>query len=165
VEAPPPVFRFLYGLAADARRLSRRRLLGRLVTGLANHYAATSCALFLGDGPDPVAAALPERRFEALAPEVRGRYRDLDRRLVARARERLTFASALELDRDGDVMDFLSETLALMDIFAFPLKSGRETEGAVVLYLSEDARPVGEADAQALMALGELVRLAREPGS
>jgi hypothetical protein len=156
------VFRFLFRLATVAPGLSRERLLRRLVTGLANHYGATACALYLDGNPEPAAAADPGSELERLAPEDRARFRDLDRRLADLASRKRAFASALELDEGGDVVGFLDRTLRLTDVFAFPVEGGAAGGGAVLLYLPEDARAVGEEDVHALRAAGEILRLESE---
>ena len=154
------VFRFLFGLAARAPQLDRDEVLSRLVTGLANHYDAMTCRLYTANGSDPLATASEDEAIELLEEAPRARLMAMEERLVRLALERGAYASALDLDPDGDLTDFLHQAIGVQSVFAFPITADGRTFGAIVLYLTMASPPLGEADQQALTAVGELVRLA-----
>lgn len=154
------IFRFLFRVAARAPHLDRRSVLDRIVTGLANHYDALTCRLWTVNGSSPLAAADEDESLELLDPISRSRLREMEELLVGTALERGAYASALDLDVDGELTDFLHEVVEVLEVFAFPITADGRTFGAIVLYLPLSSPPLGEADQQALMAVGELVRLA-----
>lgn len=156
------IFRFLFRLAADAHRLTQGRLLRRLVTGLANYYNATTCRIYLNSMTRPAASAADDDSFETLGEDGTRRLAAIEALLVQHARKTQGYASALDLDSDEETETFLHETLGVMDVFAFPLISGTKAVGSVLLYLPNESKPLGEADIQALSAVGEMLRVATE---
>ena len=156
------IFRFLFRLAADAHRLTRERLLRRLVTGLANYYNATTCRIYLTSDTRAVASADDDESFEMLGEEALRRLAAIETLLVQHARANGTYASALDLESDDETEEFLHDTLGVMDVFAFPLVTGGASVGSALLYLPTESKPLGEADIQALSAVGEVLRVAAE---
>ena len=156
------IFRFLFRLAADSHRLTRERLLRRLVTGLANFYNATTCRIYLNSTTRAAASAADDESFELLGEEARNRLAAIEALLVQHARTKREYASALDLDNDEETEDFLHDTLGVMDVFAFPLITGGKVVGSALLYLPKNSKPLREADLQALSAVGEMLRVATE---
>ena len=156
------IFRFLFRLAADAHRLTRERLLRRLVTGLANYYNATTCRIYLASTTRAAASAADDETFEMLGAEGAQRLAAIEALLVQHARKNQQYVSALDLESDVETEEFLHDTLGVMDVFAFPLITGGEAVGSALLYLPNDSKPLGEADLQALSAVGEMLRVATE---
>jgi hypothetical protein len=148
------VFHFLFRLAADARVVTTSQFLRRLVTGLANHYRAATCSIYLYAADRLLASADPSRELEELAEAHRQSVRDIERRLVERAFESNAFVSGV---------DVRAELPPEWDVFAFPLVSGDTARAVVVLFLDGSSRPLNEGDVQALSALGEVLDLAAEP--
>jgi hypothetical protein len=153
------VFRFLYGMAARAPLLARDALLERLVTGLANHYGAEGCAIYLGESGWAAAAADPAPSVARLEALDRARLETIEARLVSETREHRRMTSALDLGEDVDA--FLESALGVADVFGFPLTSAAgEVFAVVVIYLGEEACPFRDPDMYALCSLGDLVALA-----
>ncbi len=159
------IFRFLFRVAARAPDLDQRTVLDRLVTGIANHYDAMTCRLYTAHGASPVAGADEDEAIELLPDEHRMRLREMEERLIRSALERGMYASALDFDADGDLADFLHDVVGVQHVFAFPILADGRSFGAIVLYLPISSPPLNEADQQALMAVGELVRLASRPAA
>ena len=158
----PTIIRFLCRLAVDARRTPRDQLLKRMVIGLANHFGASACSIYRYGRLRAAAWAPPGEEITRLEPEDRANLHNLDGRLVQEVLAKQTLVSALDLDLDGDIIDFMKESLGEMDIFAFPLMIEDGPRGALVMYLPEGSRPLNDADVQALMALGEVMEVAEE---
>lgn len=157
------IFRFLFRLSADARLVPIRQFLRRLVTGLANHYQAATCSIYLGSRRGLLASAEPSEELEQLVAEHEDALRELEARLVALAFDRGTHVSALDLvDPDSDEEATSDKLLAAWDVFAFPLNTSGGTRAVVVLFLNEASRPLGEGDIQALLALGEVLEVGAE---
>ena len=156
------IFRFLFRLAADAHRLTRERLLRRLVTGLANFYNATTCRIYLASTTRPAASAADDDTFETLGDEGLQRLAAIEALLVTHAKKTEQYVSALDLESDDEMEVFLHDTMGVMDVFAFPLITGGEAVGCALLYLPTESKPLGEADIQALSAVGEMLRVAQE---
>lgn len=148
------VFHFLFRLAADARAITTSQFLRRLVTGLANHYGAATCSIYLYAPDRLLASADPSRELEKLAAEQKQSFREIERRLVERAFERSEFVSGVDVD---------AELPPEWDVFAFPLLSGQRARAVAVLFLDGSSRPLNEGDVQALGALGDVLDLAAEP--
>lgn len=157
------VFRFLFRLAARVEQLDRRSLLERLVTGLANHYNALACRLYTANaGREAIATADEAEELELLSEEDRRRIDEMDVALVKRALEKDSYSSSLDLDPEGGLSDFLMERVGALDVFSFPIAADGKTYGAIVLYLPLESPPLADADQQALLAVGELARMARD---
>lgn len=156
------VFRFLFGIAARAPQLDQRTVLLRLVTGLANHYNAMTCRLYTTNGTSPLATASEDEAIELLDEAPRARLTAMEERLVRAALESGSYASALDLDADGTLVDFLHDDIGVHSVFAFPITSDGRTFGAILLYLTLDSPPLSDVDQAALTSVGELVRLAAE---
>lgn len=157
------VFRFLFRLSADARLVPIRQFLRRLVTGIANHYAAATCSIYLSSARGLLAKADPSLDLEDLVESHKDAIADLERRLVARAFETGELTSAMDLvDPESDAKPTEDEMLQGWDVFAFPLNTTGGTRAVVVLFLGESSRSLGEADIQALMALGEVLEVGAE---
>ncbi len=156
------VFRFLFRLSAEARRLPTRVVLQRLVNGLANRYGAAGCAIYRYGRLRGTCWADPSPELTSLSPEDRANLHNLDGRLVQEAMTRGKIVSALDLDVDGDITDFLDGELEGMDIFAFPLMVGAQPRGALIMYLTTESESLGETDMQAMLALGEVLEVAQE---
>lgn len=158
------IFRFLFRLSADARSVPIRQFLRRLVTGLANHYQAASCSIYLGSRRGLLASAEPSEELELLVAEHEDALRDLESRLVALAFERGTHVSALDLidPESEDEAVTPDALLAAWDVFAFPLNTSGGTRAVVVLFLNEASRALGDTDIQALLALGEVLEVGAE---
>ena len=154
------VFRFLFRLSADATELPMERVLGRLVTGLANLYAATTCSVFLRGRDAVLASAAPDESVAKLDPEDRKRFLAIERALATKTLESNDMASALDLD-DG-AAEFLNQAMGVADMFSFPLLIGAEATGALVLCLGPNADSLGDADIQALTAVGEVLKVVQE---
>ncbi|MGE0193981.1 MAG: GAF domain-containing protein [Planctomycetota bacterium] len=154
------IFRLLFRVAARAPQLDRRTVLDRIVTGIANHYDALTCRLWTVNGSSPLAGADEDETLELLDPISRSRLREMEELLVGTALERGAYASALDLDPEGELTDFLHDVVGVHEVFAFPITADGRTFGAIVLYLPLASPPLAEADQQALMAVGELVRMA-----
>ena len=153
------IFRFLFRIATQARRLSTDAFLRRLAVGIANRYGAASCSICrFGVMRKTVWASLGPPLLDLSSDEQDYLY-TLDGRLVQRAADTGAVVSAMDLDLEGDVSSFLDEVLPQMDIFAFPLLTDDVLQGALVLYLPTDATPLGEVDLQALLAVGDILHL------
>jgi hypothetical protein len=150
------VFDILYRLAARAPQLSPEGFLTRLTTGLANHYAALSCALHTDATGWASASADPAPAIAELSRLDRARIETIEARIVKATVADRRMRSALDLDNGGDVDQFLSSRLGVSDIFAFPLHLGDAPFAVLVLYLGEDSLHLGDPDIQALSALGYL---------
>lgn len=159
------IFRFLFRLSADAPRVPIRQFLHRLVTGLANHYAAATCSIYLNSERGLLATADPSDELEALVTQHQLAIRELEQRLVRLALEKKRQMSAQDLHDPHDEEAVTEPELALLDmwdVFAFPLGTAGGTRAVVVLFLNEDSRPLGETDIQALLALGEVLEVGAE---
>ena len=159
------IFRFLFRLSADAQRVPIRQFLRRLVTGLANHYAAASCSIYLNSERGLLASAEPSDELETLVQEHELAIRELEQRLVRKAFEVSRHVSAQDLiDPHAEEPEPATEDalLATWDVFAFPLGTSGGTRAVVVLFLDDNSRPLGEADIQALLALGEVLEVGAE---
>ena len=158
----PTVFQFLFRLSADCGRLPADRLLRRLVTGLANHYNASTCSVHKDDSGWPTATADLGEDFVELDALQRARLESIEARLVRETIKSNERTSALDLDGEESLEEWLTDALGVMDIFAFPLRVDMRPRGALVLYLPTDSKPLGDSDLQALMAIGEVLRVAAE---
>jgi hypothetical protein len=154
------VFPVLYAIAARAPRLSLPEFQARLTTGLANHYAALSCALHTDAKGWASAKADPAAEIADLSRLDRARLETIEARLVKTTVAEGRMRSALDLEDGSHVDEFLSSTLGVFDIFAFPLHRGGGPIAVMVLYLGEDSQHLGEEDIQALSSLGYLADLA-----
>lgn len=153
------VFPVLFQLAARAPKLGPAAFQTRLATSLANHYGALSCALHTDATGWASAAADPAPVVAQLSRLDRARLETIEARLVKHTVAEKRMRSALDLDDGSDVDEFLSSRLGVFDIFAFPLHDGGAPFAVLVLYLGEDSQHLGEADIQALSALGYLAPL------
>lgn len=159
------IFRFLFRLSADAQRVPIQQFLRRLVTGLANHYVAATCSIYLNSSRGLLARAEATGELETLVQAHEGAIRELEERLVTRAFERGTRVSAQDLiDPEAECPAPVTgdAVLADWDVFAFPLNTSGGTRAVVVLFLDEGSRPLGETDMQALLALGEVLEVGAE---
>ncbi len=157
------VFRFLFRLSADARLVPIRQFLRRLVTGLANHYEAATCSIYLSSARGLLASAEPSLDLEDLVEVHQEAIKDLQQRLVERAFETGELTSGMDLaNPDSDLVPTEDELLRGWDVFAFPLNTTGGTSAVVVLFLGETSRSLGESDIQALMALGEVLEVGAE---
>ena len=157
------VFRFLFRLSADARLVPIRQFLRRLVTGLANHYAAATCSIYLSSARGLLAKAEPSLDLEDLVEQHQEAILKLGQRLVERSFQTGELTSAMDLvDPESDVKPTEDEMLQGWDVFAFPLNTSGGTRAVVVLFLGDTSRSLGETDIQALMALGEVLEVGAE---
>ncbi len=153
----PSVFQFLFRLAADIRVVTPVRILHRLVTGLANHYGASGCAIYARLDRDLRISADTDENIGRLSDESRARIRAVELRLVHAVHRKGKMVSALDIDiADEQTAQAIAE-LGVMDMFCFPLRSGAQMPGAVVLYLPPDSRSLSEKDQAALEAVGEFL--------
>ena len=158
------MFRFLFRLAADAHRIPADRLLQRLVTGLANRYGAAGCSLYRYGRLRATCWAPPGPPLTDLPREDRAYLHNLDGRLVQAAMRNRYFVSALDLDQDGDITQFLETQLSGTYAFAFQLLTDEGPRGALVMYLPAESDALNDGDIQALMALGEVLQVTEERG-
>jgi hypothetical protein len=161
--ADPTVFAFLFRLARDLPGLAPRHALSRLVTGLANHYGATTCALHVRLGGRRVRiAAADDQHLARLDARQRHLVRAIEGRLLAQVHRSSSMTSALDIDIDDASRRSLLDAVGAMDVFAFPLGVGERRRGVLVLYLPPDARALDERDLAGLEAVGDLLSLVAE---
>ena len=157
------VFRFLYRLSADVHALTRDDFMRRLVTGLANHYGATSCKVLIGGHSKPIAASDEDGRLAQLTDEDRWKIGKMEHLLLQASMEKGELASVGDIPRgSAHLYEFLEEKLGLSHVFAFPLVVNKRPRGAIILHLPEDARALAEGDVQALLAIGEILHVMDE---
>ena len=162
----PSVFRFLFRLSADARLLTRDRFLRRLVTGLANHYGASACKVYLKVGATPIASADIDEEIELLPDAQLAVLEEINQRLVRQVMTSNEMASGNDLVHDAPALhEFIEHSPRIQDVFAFPLILGGLAVGAIVLYMPEESKSLGDADFQALMALAEVLLVMKEKGA
>lgn len=166
------IFRFLFRMATLGHRLGVDVFLERLVVGIANRYGAASCSLCRFGTKRKTVWASAGPPLLGLSGTERVYLHTLNGRLVQHAADTGAVVSALDLDVDGDVNDFLDDLLPHMDIFAFPLVAHESVEGVLVLYLPVGSTPLGDTDIQALLSVAEVLGVAdrfgptaREPAS
>ncbi len=162
--ADASIFRFLFGMAAQAPGLPADEFQRRLVTGLANHYGAEGCSIYIDTSGWAAAAADPAPAVENLPRLDQARLETIEARVVEMARDRNRMVSALDLDEDQEQIEaFLMRTLGVVDIFGFPIT--READdaapsGVVVIFLGENSKPFRDPDMYALSSLGGLIDMA-----
>lgn len=162
----PSVFRFLFRLSADARMLNRDRFLRRLVTGLANHYGASVCKVYLKADAPAIASADADEELELLPEAQLSVFREINQRLVRRVMTSNEMASGNDLvDEAPPLHEFLEASHLVEDVFAFPLILSGIAVGAIILYMPEGSKSLGDADFQALMALAEVLLVMKEKGA
>ena len=152
-------FRFLFWLATVGHRLDVNGFLERLVVGIANRFGAATCSICrFGAKRTTVWASAGSPLLELSGAE-RAYLQTLNGRLIQHAADTGELVSALDLDVDGDVNEFLDDFLPQMDIFAFPLISDATVQGVLVLYLPGGSTPLQDADVQALLSVAEVLRV------
>jgi hypothetical protein len=156
------VFQFLFRLSTDVRSMTPVRLLRRLVTGLANHYGATTCALHVDLGSPVRVAADADRELTALDDDRRARIRAAEQDLVAAVHRTRTMTSVLDIDMIDATTNQAIAAMGVMDVFAFPLHGVPDLRGVLVLYLPPESRALDEYDLAGLEAVGELLALLAE---
>jgi len=156
------VYRLLFRMAARAAEFESHDFQSRLVTSIANRYGASACSIYRCGKRRSTAWAQTAADVMGLSQDEKAYLHNLDGRLVQLAMAQRALVSALDLDVDGDVAQFLAEQLPGTDIFAFPLLVEAGPRGAVVMYLPPGSNALSEADLQAMMAIGEMLEVAEE---
>ena len=156
------VLRFLFRLAGQVEDMTQGEFLHRLVVGIANRYGASSCSVYRYGQKRAIAWAPVAPDLQELSGEERAYLRNFEGRLAQASMSKRERVSGLDLIVDGDLTDFLNAHFPQMDIFAFPLTVDQVPQGAIVIYLPEDASPLTELDIQAFMAMGEIVQVAED---